>query len=91
MEVTITVPDELAAALAKEYGDPARAVLETVALKAYRERRISAYQLRTMLGIRSRVALDAFLKERQIETYTPEDFARDLAGLDDPPATAPAR
>jgi hypothetical protein len=61
--------------------------LETVALEAYRERRVSAYQLRAMLGIRSRFALDALLKQLQIETYTAEDFKRDLAGFDGLPTT----
>jgi len=62
-------------------------LLETVALEAYRERRISAYQLRTLFGIRSRLALDALLKQRQIETYTADDSKRDLAGFDDLPTT----
>jgi len=83
MQVTITVPDDLAAALTLTDRDPARAVLEAMALEAYRERRITAYQLRTVLGIPSRFELDGFLKEHRIETYTAEDFEHDLAGLDE--------
>jgi len=59
--------------------DTSRAVLEAVSLEAYRQRRISAYQLRTLLGIRSRWDLDVFLKERQVESYTAEDVDHDWA------------
>jgi hypothetical protein len=79
MQITIEIPDELAAALAPPGLDPARAALEALALEAYRERRLSAYQLRTLLGIPSRFDLDGFLKEHKVETYTAEDFEHDLA------------
>ena len=82
MQLTITVPDDLAAALTSADSDPARAVREAMALEAYRERRITAYQLRTVLGIPSRFELDGFLKEHRIETYTAEGFEHDLADLD---------
>lgn len=79
MQVIMEIPDELAAALALRGEDPARAVLEALGLDAYRQRRISAYQLRTLLRIESRWELDAFLKARQVESYTAEDFEHDLA------------
>lgn len=81
MQVTVTVPDDLAAALMLTDGDPALAALEAMALEAYRQRRITAYQLRRLLGIPSRLELDVLLKKHLIETYTAEDFERDLAGL----------
>ena len=81
MQVTVTVPDELVAALALADCDPGRAALEAMALEAYRERRITAYQLRMILGIPSRLELDGFLKQHKIETYTAEDFEHDLANL----------
>ncbi len=61
--------------------DPARAALEAIAVEAYRQRRLSGYQLRTLLGIGSRFELDAFLKERQVYDYTVEDFEQDLAAI----------
>ena len=82
MQVTVTVPDHLAAALMLTSRDPAEAALQAIALEAFRERRITAYQLRTLLGIPSRFELDLLLKDRGIETYTAEDFEHDLAGLD---------
>jgi hypothetical protein len=57
------------------------AVLETFALEAYRERRMTGYQLRTLLGIGSRYEFDAFLKEHKVEKYPAEDFEHDLATL----------
>ena len=62
-----------------------RAALQAMALEAFRERRITAYQLRTLLDIPSRFELDSLLKDHAIETYTAEDFEHDLAGLDIPP------
>jgi hypothetical protein len=79
MQVTITVPDHLAAALTFGNSDPARAAPEAIALEAYRARRITAYQLRTLLGIPSRFELDGFLKAHRVESYTAEDFENDLA------------
>ena len=84
MQVTVTVPDNLAAALKLTDHDPAAAALQAMALEAFRERRITAYQLRTLLGIPSRFELDSLLKDHVIETYTAEDFEHDLAGLDIP-------
>jgi hypothetical protein len=53
MQITLEIPDELAATLAPPGRDPARAALEALALEAYRERRLSGYQLRILLGIPS--------------------------------------
>ena len=61
--------------------DPARAALEALGLVAYRERRMTGYQLRTRLGIPLRYELDSFLKEHQIYDYTIEDFEKDFADV----------
>jgi hypothetical protein len=81
MQITLDIPDDLAAALAPFGQDPGRAALEALALEAYRERRLTGYQLRTLLGIPSRYELDSFLKEHQAEKYTAEDFEHDLATI----------
>jgi Uncharacterised protein family (UPF0175) len=79
MHITLDIPDELTASLTPPGQDPSRAALEALGLEAYRQRRISAYQLRMLLGIPSRWDLDAFLKERQVESYSAEDFEHDWA------------
>ena len=81
MEIIISVPDEFAAQLVRSGQEPSRAALEALALEAYRERRMTGYQLRTLLGIPSRFELDALLKEHKIEKYTFEDFEHDFATI----------
>ena len=81
MQITLDIPDELAASLAPRGQDPARAALEVLALEAYRERRLTGYQVRTLLGIPSRYEFDGFLKEHQVEKYTVEDFEHDLSTI----------
>jgi hypothetical protein len=85
MEIRLEIPDEFAPPLVPHGQDPARAALEALALEAFRERRLTGYQLRMLLGIPSRYALDGFLKEHRIEKYGAEDFERDLATLGDGP------
>ena len=78
MVITIEIPDNLAENLTPPGRDPARAALEALALDAYRERRLTGYQTRMLLGINSRYEFDGFLKAHQIEKYTVEDFDHDL-------------
>ena len=74
-------PHHLASTLAPPGRDPARAALESFALEADRERRLTGYQFRTLLGISSRYELDGFLKEHRVEKYTAQDFEHDLATI----------
>ena len=81
MQITVTLPDDLAAPLLPDGQDPARTALEALALEAYRQRRITGYQLRTLLGIPSRYELDGFLKQHEVYDYTIEDLDQDLATI----------
>jgi len=81
MRVTLDIPDELAGALIPPGQDPTRAALEAWGLEAYRQRRLSGYQLRILLDIPSRWDLDGFLKEHRVEKYTVEDLQQDLATI----------
>jgi hypothetical protein len=81
MQITLDIPNDLASNLAPPGQDPGRAALEALGLEAYRQDRISAYQLRMLLGFSSRWDLDAFLKAHQVETYTAGDFEHDLATI----------
>jgi hypothetical protein len=81
MQITVEIPDDRAALTAPR-PEPARVALEAMALDAYCERRITGYQLRSLLGIQSRYELDGLLKEHRIEKYTCEDFEQDLASLE---------
>ncbi len=81
MQIMVSLPDDLAALLIPPGQEPSRAALEALAVEAYRDRRVTAYQLRTILGISSRYELDAFLKEHKVEKYTIADFEHDLATI----------
>ena len=58
--VTIALPDELSAALAAPGQDLSRAAFEALSLSAYRERKISAAQLRQLLGYETQMESMAF-------------------------------
>jgi predicted HTH domain antitoxin len=76
--VTIALPDELLEALTASGEELSRAALEALSLEAYRTRRISAAQLRRLLGLQTRMQVDAFLKEHGVELeYGMEDLERD--------------
>jgi hypothetical protein len=75
MRGIVNVPDEPAAALTRESGDPAKTAPEVMALEAHRDRRITAYRLRTLLGT------PKLFRDRGIESYTAENFEDDLARL----------
>ncbi len=81
MQITVDIPEELVAVLAGSGQDLPRAVMEAIGLEAYRQGRLSGYQLRLLLGIPSRYELDGFLKEHQVYDYTVEDLEKDLANL----------
>jgi hypothetical protein len=81
MQITVTLPEDLAVHLLPSGQEPARAALEAIAVEAYRQRRISGYQLRTLLGIPSRYELDGFLKRHEVYDHTAEDFENDLASI----------
>ncbi len=81
MHISLEIPDELAPLLTAPGEDPARAALVAWGLEAYRQRRLSGFQLRALLGIESRYELDGFLKEHKVETYTLEEWEKDWATI----------
>ena len=82
MNVAIEIPDDIGQALAAEAGDISRAVLEAVAVEAYRSGIITPAQVQQMLGHRSRWETESFLRRAEAyHDYTMEDLARDVAAL----------
>ena len=84
MQLTLQVPDELAAHLGGEavHAELERRALEAFALEELRAGRITERQLRKMLGL-PRIRLDGFLKSHGIyEDVTLEDVERDIADLE---------
>ena len=78
MEVTVHIPDSIGERLGKDSKALPRWLLEKAGLEAYRSREISGYELRLLLGITSRLELDAFLKMHGVYfAYTEEDLAHE--------------
>jgi hypothetical protein len=81
MEVTIQIPDDIAARLNAGGGELSRRALEGFALEELRAGRITEPQLREMLGL-ARIELDGFLKAHGIyQDYTLEDFEQERQAL----------
>ena len=79
MEVTVTIPEDIAAQLHTKWQDLPRAALESLALEAYRSGTLTTAQLRRLLAFESRYELDGFLKNAGIYLdYDLEDLKRDL-------------
>jgi hypothetical protein len=77
-QVILNLPDELSVALSGSGQELSRAALEAIALEAYRERKLTAGQLRRILGFETRFQLDGFLKEHEVWLeYAWEDLEKD--------------
>jgi len=80
MQIAIDIPDEIGTALAAQTGGASRAVLEAVAIEAYRSRAITTAQVQQMLGQNSRWETETFLKRVEaFHDYTMDDLERDIA------------
>ena len=84
MNVVIEIPDDIGRVLAGEAGDVSRAVLEAVAVEAYRTGTITPAQVQQMLGLRSRWETETFLRKAEAyHDYTMDDLERDIAAIRD--------
>ena len=84
MNVAIDIPDDIGRVLAAQSGGVSRAVLEAVAIEAYRSGSITPVQVQQMLGLRSRWETESFLKRAEaFHDYTTDDLERDIAAIRD--------
>ena len=80
MEVTVQIPDEIAAQIQRNSDDLPREMLEAYALEGYKSARLSAYQVQEILGFETPMAVDGFLKSHGVYLdYTEQDLDEDLA------------
>lgn len=86
MQVTVEIPDQFAAQLVPAGHDAARLLLEESVAGAYRDARLTMEQVRQLLGMETRMQVDAFLQRHAIYDYTVEDLDKDLATLARVPA-----
>jgi predicted HTH domain antitoxin len=86
VNVAIDIPDEIGQVLAAQAGGVSRAVLEAVAIEAYRTGAITTAQVQQMLGLRSRWDTDSFLRRAEaFHDYTMDDLERDIAAIRNSP------
>ena len=79
--MTIHIPDDLAIRLGTA-GDLPRRVLEALAVEEFRLGRLTQPELRRLLGLATRQALDSLLKAHEVYIpYTVDDLNRDRNDL----------
>jgi hypothetical protein len=83
MEITFRIPDDLAGRLGAA-GEIGHRALEALALEEYRHGRLTKPELRRLLGLKTREAIDEFLKAH--ETHRAGRTAREQA---EPTGAAP--
>ena len=82
VNVSVSIPDDLAERLGAAGIDLSRRALEGFALEEYKAKHITKAELRRWLGIETRYELDGFLKAHEVwEDVTIDDLLRDLQDL----------
>ena len=82
MQIQIALPDDVASSLEAKWGSLERKVLEMLVIEAYREGSISVGKVRELLGMSTRLEVDAFLKEKGVYLHYDEvDFEQDIATM----------
>lgn len=84
MEITLTIPDEVAPILQNGGARPlSRRALELLALDGYKSGELSEYQVKVMLGFDDRFEVDAFLKAHGVYyDYSPEEIAEEMETIE---------
>lgn len=78
MEITLSLPEDIAHGLQTKWKDLPRVALEGLALEGYRSGALTRAQVRRLLGFGTRYELDGFLKRHAVYmNYSVEDLERD--------------
>ncbi len=78
MEITLSLPEDIAHGLQSKWKDLPRAALESLALEGYRSGALTTSQVRRLLGFGTRYELDGFLKRHGVFLkYSAGDLERD--------------
>ncbi|HEV2647303.1 MAG TPA: UPF0175 family protein [Acidobacteriaceae bacterium] len=79
MQLTLTIPDHLAAQIAPPGEDPSRAALEAVAIDGYRAGRLSENEVSILLGYETRMQVQTLLTEHGVDLqYTSKHLQQDI-------------
>ncbi|MES2394132.1 MAG: UPF0175 family protein [Acidobacteriota bacterium] len=83
MQVTLDIPDTLAAQLTAAGQDPARAALEALAVEAYRSHQLSESEVRRLLNLETRMEVHTLLADHDVPLhYTEDHLRRDIEASD---------
>lgn len=78
MQITLEIPEEIAARLGPDLPSLSRAALEGLVFEGFRSGKLSKAEGRQLLGISSRYEMDGFLKEHgYVLPLTMEDLDRE--------------
>ena len=85
MEITLTIPDDVAADIQNGSSTPlSRQLLELAAIQAHESDLITEREVMEMLGFEDREELYDFFKRHDVRSkHSSEDFKRSGAALDD--------
>lgn len=83
MQIELNLPEDVVAQLRRAWGDDLdRGALEAVVVQGYRDGALTAAQVRRLLGLGSRIAADAWMKEKGAYLhYSEEDLESDVDAL----------
>jgi Uncharacterised protein family (UPF0175) len=80
MQVAIELPEDIAESLRAKWKDLPRHALEALALEGYRSGALTESQVRRVLGFRSRMEVNSFLREHGMYyDYTPSEIDREIS------------
>jgi hypothetical protein len=83
VQITVQLPEDIARHLGASHPDLSRAALEGIALEGARSSELTTAQVRRLLGLNTRMEVDAFLKAHSIFLpVTAADVERDAATSD---------
>ena len=88
MNISITLPDEIAVHLESRWKDLSRRALEALVVDAYRNGIISSAETQRILGLESRWDVEELLQAKQAYLgYSEKDLEQDLDALRSHPST----
>lgn len=84
MQLTLDIPDSLAAQLLAADKEPSRAALEALAVEGYRAHRLAENEVRVLLGFETPMQVHALLKEHGVPLhYSMSDLEQDIRASDE--------
>ena len=70
MQIQIALPDNIVSSLEAKWGSLECRLMEMVIVEAYWQRSISVGKVRELLGMKTRLEVDAFLKAKGVDLPT---------------------